>query len=143
MRLSSKLITSKCLTEWKPSGDVNLVDMGNDFYLIRFSNVSDCNIVLHGQPWFVEARFCAFKFEKKKFDPVKEKIQFIPLWIRILPLEMWNELILRHILSPIGNLLRIDHKPEKVSKGLIARVCVEFDIIKPVKKRLKYFRCCL
>lgn len=52
---------------------------------------------------------------------------------------MWNELILRHILSPINNLLRIDHKPEKVSKGLIARVCVEFDIIKPVKKRLKYF----
>lgn len=78
MRLSSKLITSKCLTEWKPSGDVNLVDMGNDFYLIRFSNVSDCNIVLHGQPWFVEARFCAFKFEKKNSIQLKRRSSSFP-----------------------------------------------------------------
>lgn len=56
------------------------------------------------------AKFSACKFSKS-FDPVKEKIQFIPLWNRIprLPIELWNETILKHILSPIGSLIRMDH----------------------------------
>lgn len=57
--LPLKLITSKCLTEWKPTSDVNLLDMANGFHLIKFSNVLDRNAVLHGQPWFVGVQiFC-------------------------------------------------------------------------------------
>lgn len=51
--LPLKLVVFKCLTKWNPNGDVDMVDIGNGFYLIKFSNVMDRNSVLHGQTWFV------------------------------------------------------------------------------------------
>lgn len=33
----------------------------------------------------------------------------------------------------------MDHKSEEVSKGLFARICVEVDVSKPLKRKLKYF----
>lgn len=51
--LPLKLITSKCLIEWKATGDVDLVDIGKGFYLVKFPNVMYRNFVLRGQPWFM------------------------------------------------------------------------------------------
>lgn len=48
--LPIKFIIAECLMEWKPIGDVELVDIGNGFYLIKSLNVMDRNSVLHGQP---------------------------------------------------------------------------------------------
>lgn len=48
-----KLLTSKCLTELKPIGEIDMVDIGNGFYLFKFSNVLDQNAVIHGYHWFV------------------------------------------------------------------------------------------
>lgn len=56
-----------------------------------------------------------------------------------MPIELWNEIILKHIISPIGNLIGKDHKSEEVSKGLFVRICVEVDVSKPLKRKLKYF----
>lgn len=46
---------------------------------------------------------------KKNFDAVKEKLNSILLWIRLLrlPLEMWNDKVLWHILVQSVNLLRL------------------------------------
>lgn len=33
----------------------------------------------------------------------------------------------------------MDHKSEEVSKGLFARICIEVDVSKPLKRKLKYF----
>lgn len=61
--LPIKLIIAECLMEWKPIGDVELVDIGNGFYLIKSLNVMDRNSVLHGQPWFVGGQpFFGFEF---------------------------------------------------------------------------------
>lgn len=38
---------------WKIVGEANIVDMGNGFSLVKFTNAMDCNKVLEGQPWFV------------------------------------------------------------------------------------------
>lgn len=64
------------------------------------------------------------------------------LWIRLprLPLEMWNEKVLRHILTPISRLYKVDHNFDETSKALFARVCVEVDINKPLKMKTKYIQ---
>lgn len=51
---------------------------------------------------------------------------------------MWNEKVLRHIISPIGKLIKMAHNSEDIIKGLFARVCVEVHISKPLKRTLKY-----
>lgn len=46
--------------------------------------------------------------------------------------------MLRHIISPIDNLIKIDHNSKEVTRGLFARVCVKVDVSKPLKRKIKY-----
>lgn len=58
---------------------------------------------------------------EKNFDLVKENVSLFPfVFESLVPVELWNELILKHIISPIGNVIRMDHKSKEVSKGLFA-----------------------
>lgn len=52
---------------------------------------------------------------------------------------MWNDLIFKPIISPIDDLIRMDHKSIEVSKGLFARVSDEVDVSKPLKRKLKFY----
>lgn len=120
--LSLKLITSKCLFRWELSDEATIIDMGDDFTLVKFSNVMNCNKVLQDQPWFWGGQIYCLQIWKKKISPIKEKLQTVLLWIHLpyLPLEMWKDRALRHILSPICRLIKIDHDSEEVSKGLFS-----------------------
>lgn len=60
--LSLKLVLYKYLTKWNLNG---MVDIGNRFYLIKFSNIMDRNSVLHGQPWFVGSNILPPSMEKE------------------------------------------------------------------------------
>lgn len=78
---------------------------------------------------------------EKEFWSCKWKALIVLLWIHLpsLPLQMLNDRVSRHILSPIGKLIKIDHKSEEMSEGLFACVWVEVNVIKPLKRKLKYF----
>lgn len=67
------------------------------------------------------------------FDPIKENILFVLLWVRLpcLPLEMWNEKILSHILKHIVRVFKLDPNSEEVSEGLFVKVCLEVNVSKP------------
>lgn len=51
--VSIKFIIATCTFEWKVTGEVNFMDMGNGFNLVMFSNEMDCITIFEGQPWFV------------------------------------------------------------------------------------------
>lgn len=53
---------------------------------------------------------------------------------------MSNEKILWNILKPIGCLCKIDPNSEEISKGLLSRVCLEVDVSRPLKSKVKYIR---
>lgn len=48
--------------------------------------------------------------------------------------------ILSKILKPIGRLIKLDPTLEEVSKGIFVKVCLEVDVSKPLKMKIKYFR---
>lgn len=56
-----------------------------------------------------------------------------------LPLQMLNDRVSRHMLSPIGKLIKIDHKSKEMSAGLFACFWVEVNVIQPLERKLKYF----
>lgn len=123
--LHIKLIISKCSVEWKPSGDFNIVDLGNGFSPVKFANAMDRNRILQGQPWFVGGQIYYLQPWKRHFAPIKEKLNTVMLLVRLphLSLEIWNNKVLRHIISPSGNLIKIDRNSEDVTEGLFGVLC--------------------
>lgn len=63
--LPLKFIISKCLSEWKLSGENGIIDTGDDFSLVKFSKVMGHNKVLRGQPWFLGGQIHFFKDGRK------------------------------------------------------------------------------
>lgn len=55
-------------------------------------------------------------------------------------MELWSEPILKKLLKQIRKLIKIDIDSKEVTKGRLARVCVEVDITKPLNMELKYKR---
>ena len=54
-------LTFKINTLWKPSAKMDYVDLGKDFFLIKFMDDDDYDKVLRGGPWFVGEHFLAIK----------------------------------------------------------------------------------
>nr|POE54099.1 hypothetical protein CFP56_73770 [Quercus suber]POE64412.1 hypothetical protein CFP56_12457 [Quercus suber] len=54
-------LTFKINVLWKPMAKIDCVNLGKDFFLIRFSNSNDYDKVLRGDPWFIGEHFLAIK----------------------------------------------------------------------------------
>jgi len=54
-------ITFKINAVWKLAFRMDCVNLGKDFFLVRFSSSDDYDKVLHGGPWFVGEHFLAIR----------------------------------------------------------------------------------
>ena len=54
-------LTFKLNTLWKPIAKMDCVDLGKDYFLIKFSENFDYDKVLKGGPWFIGEHFLAIK----------------------------------------------------------------------------------
>lgn len=104
-----KTIISKTKSEWMATGEVKLADVDNGFILIKFANEIDCNHVLFYQPWFVQGQILNLQRWRRDFDPFKEAIESIIIWVHLpgLPVKLWGESILRKLLNKLVKLLRL------------------------------------
>ena len=72
------------------------------------------------------------------FDPYSATIHRIDQWVKItrLPLELWEEESLKHLLKDVGVFIKVDDITLNRSKGKFARVCLNIDITKPLRGSL-------
>lgn len=66
-----KAILSNCMNNSKFAREGSMVDMGNGFTLVKFTNY--CSRILEGQPWFVGGQIYSLQHWKPNFGPVKGK----------------------------------------------------------------------
>lgn len=55
-----------------------------------------------------------------------------------LLMEFWNENIIQKLLKQIEKVVKFYIYSEEIYRGRFARICVEFDITRPLKIELKY-----
>ena len=127
-------LTFKINALWKPIAKLDCVNLGNDFFFIRFSNNEDYDKVLKGGPWFVGEHFLAIKQWEPYFKASKAKLSSVAMWVRLpkLPIEFYDAVVLREIGSTIGPVLCIDSYTASESRGSYARLCVQVDLGKPL-----------
>lgn len=117
------------------SGEVNFVDIDNGLCFLMRLIVTELLKDSHG---LLGVRLLVLNAG----SPVKEHITSALLWIRIprLPSEVWIESVLDKLLRPIGKVYKSDTSSQITSKGLFGWVCIVMDLLKPLKKEIKYRR---
>ena len=141
-RVSYTFLLKRLQIIWKIQGDLNLVDLGNDFFLARFSNKEDRESAMSGGPWMVADHYLTMRSWHPNFNPNVATIEKVAVWIRLpdLAMEYYDNTVLWKIGNHIGKTLKVDRTTSVHIRGNYARICVEVDLTKPLLSKFKLRR---
>lgn len=88
-------LKNKLTIQWKSSKDILLIDLGHDYYTVKFVKEENLNKVLHGGPWFINGFFLSVKRWQPNFVASNAKEMYSAIWMRIpeLPTEYYDHKI--------------------------------------------------
>lgn len=123
---------------WKPKGTVVFIDLGNEFYLVKFSN----NDVLFDGPWMVSDHILVVHQWQPNFFPEEAVIDKAVVGARIpnLPIEYYDKPFLDRIGNRIGRTVKIDTNIEEGRHEKFARLSVEVDLTKSLILKFRFRR---
>lgn len=121
--------------KWKLKGGWGLIDLPNDYYIVKFNLEEDMNSVLCGGPWILPGQTLLVQKWRPDFDPLEEKICRMALWVRIcgLPVKYYKHFTIAKIGKIIGDVVKVDQVTLAQARGKFARVCIEVDMNKPLR----------
>ncbi|CAI0446262.1 unnamed protein product [Linum tenue] len=119
---------------WARDGEIQISDMDNGCYLVRFRSQRDYEQALTGGPWLIGDTYLAVHRWYKGFNPWKAEVQNTLVWVQLprLPIEFFNKEAVMQIGSLIGRPVRVDRATELGARAKFARVCVEVDLTQPL-----------
>ncbi|KAK4357750.1 hypothetical protein RND71_023360 [Anisodus tanguticus] len=102
--------------------------------VFKFNSEADREKVMANGPYFVYSTPLLVKDITHCFTFDRQEICTTPIWVRLpsLPLEIWNEMALSHILSRIGRPIGTDKLTNDKGQASYARALVEIDLSKEV-----------
>ncbi|CAL8997683.1 unnamed protein product, partial [Prunus brigantina] len=128
-------LQSRLQQKWSLKGGWKLVDLINDYYVVKFDLEEDLNFVLTGGPWIIGGQYLIMQKWRSGFCPASAQITRMAAWIRVsaLQLECFDVWALKRIGNLLGKLLKIDTLTTSQNRGKFARLCVEIDLTKPLE----------
>ncbi|MCH94906.1 hypothetical protein A2U01_0015876, partial [Trifolium medium] len=119
---------------WVRKGVINIIDLGNDYYLVAFTHEEDKNAAMSDGPWFIYDHYLTVREWSPNFHPASDTIKSVAVWIRIsgLPIEYYDTRVLNFIGNRVGKTVKVDKNTLQQERGKYARLCVEVNLTKPL-----------
>lgn len=132
--ISYRMLSQRLSDMWTLTRRIDIIDMENGYYVIRFSTAADYEHVLENGPWTIQGHYLTVSKFRPGFLPAQGCVAATLVWVRLpsLPLEFFHESILKRIGNKLGRAVKIDVHTMTVSRGKYARICVEMDLQKPL-----------
>lgn len=73
---------------WKPKGDQDILDLGHDFFLVKFDLKEDLKVVLFKEPWIIQDHYLTARKWHPEFVPSSTIVESTLAWVRFLGLSM-------------------------------------------------------
>ncbi|GAA0184301.1 hypothetical protein LIER_31589 [Lithospermum erythrorhizon] len=104
---------------WPVKGTLNVIDLGEDYFIVKFSLEENFVKALHEGPLFANGFFLSVRLWEPNFNPKTAITQSAAVWLRLsgLPVEYYDANILKDVGNYLGTLLRIDTKLRIAREG--------------------------
>ncbi|XP_019226389.1 PREDICTED: uncharacterized protein LOC109207843 [Nicotiana attenuata] len=137
-RIVHHYLKAKIQDLWKPTEQFPLIDLGCDYYIVKFTQEENMRKVLQNGPWFINGHFLSIKRWEPNFVAAHAKQTVSVVWIHLpqLPTEFYDESLLKKIGNSIGSLLKIDACTSATLRGRYARLCIQVPLEEPVTTRI-------
>ncbi|KAJ1392760.1 hypothetical protein SESBI_35587 [Sesbania bispinosa] len=95
-RVGRGFLYSRLSKLWNPRGDLELIDLENEYFLIRFSASEDYDMVFEDGPWMILGHYVVVQKWQPNFFPWEDELRRVAVWIRVLglPMEYYDRTIL-------------------------------------------------
>lgn len=132
--LGYRVLSSRLNMIWSSTTGFEIIDLANDYFLIRFNNKKDVEYALTEGPWTVMGHYLSVQKWSPDFDVVNNKINHIVAWIRLsqMNIQFYHKSIIRRLGHIIGPVIKIDNNTITAQRGKFARLAVELDLQKPL-----------
>ncbi|XP_030931240.1 uncharacterized protein LOC115957160 [Quercus lobata] len=137
-RMAFSFLVERVRKMWNPCGGMDCIDLGYDYFLVKFELDEDVDTILMGGPWFIGQQFIAIRQWEPEFKASTATLSSVAVWIRLLelPIEYYEPNALLKIGKAIGPVLRIDSHTANGERGRFARLCVQVNLDKPLVRKL-------
>ncbi|CAL5414966.1 unnamed protein product [Camellia sinensis] len=129
-----RLLCTKVRNLWALQDEFNAIDLGNNYFLFKFSSQEDCAHVYSGGPWVILDHYLTVRKWEPDFKASEAFETTTAVWVRFpeLPIEYFQDKVLYTIAKQLGRPLKLDLTTAMATRGKFARVCIEMDLNKPL-----------
>ncbi|KAH0717053.1 hypothetical protein KY285_013084 [Solanum tuberosum] len=135
-RINHQYLKKKLSSLWRAIEEIILIDLGHDYYIVKFMKEENLQSILQNGPWFINGYFLSVKRWHPNFVASEAKENFSVIWLRLpeLPTEFYDHSILARVGRKVGKLVKTDVCTSATLRGRYARICVEVPLGTPVQK---------
>ncbi|GAU15905.1 hypothetical protein TSUD_41270 [Trifolium subterraneum] len=111
-KIGFKAFENRLKQMWIRNGIINIVDVGNDFFLVTFTNKEDHYCALINGPWMIYDNYLVVREWSPNFHPMGEVIEKVAVWVRFagLPIEYYDNKMSHFIGNRIGKTVTVDRR---------------------------------
>lgn len=123
---------------WKLMAGFEIIDIGNDFFMVKLEEEVDRNKEMDEGPWMIFDRYLTAQTWSPEILSPTVKIDKTLVWICFPGLNVlyYDESILMALAAAVGNPVKVDQNTLEVNHGRFARICVEVEYEGVVQKFL-------
>ncbi|KAG8479188.1 hypothetical protein CXB51_029041 [Gossypium anomalum] len=74
---------NKIYSMWRPLGPIHMMDIENDYFLVKFHNKLDCDKALSEVPWTIFSQYLTVQPWTRAFDSTQAYPSVVMAWIRL------------------------------------------------------------
>ena len=113
------MLCTKLENIWSPNGDYMVVDLDNDYFMVKFDDEEDYSQALLNGLWTVFSHYLLVQPWNPSFSIDDINLSTVATWIRFLglPMQYYHKSVLCTIASLIGRPLKIDYSTQEGIKG--------------------------
>ncbi|XP_039002736.1 uncharacterized protein LOC120129249 [Hibiscus syriacus] len=124
---------------WQLQGQYQLIDLENDYFLVKFEREEDYVHVLMEGPWTIFGSYLTVQPWSRTFSTLEKHPSQVIVWVILpgIPYRYYSKAIFRRIAMVIGQVVKIDYSMNSGERGRFARLAVLVNLNKPLIPCLK------
>ncbi|KAH9699193.1 putative ribonuclease H protein [Citrus sinensis] len=122
---------------WHMIPDFSVIDLENNYYLIRLNSSEDAVYALTEGPWVIFGHYLTVQPWNPSFDSTVTELDSAVVWIRLpgMAFHLYDKRVLRKIGQLVGNVIKIDYRTELRERGKFARIAIRVSLTQPLVSR--------
>ncbi|KAJ8765421.1 hypothetical protein K2173_013179 [Erythroxylum novogranatense] len=134
-RIGYQALSSSPRALWKPLSPLKLVNLEQDFFLVRFIEDTDYLQALTDGPWLMHGQTLSVQWWVFIFRPKHEEVARAVTWIHFpdLPIDRYQPKILTGLGNLVGAMVKIDEMALLAHRGHYVCIAVDIDLNQPLK----------